>query len=76
VSGTWNSLDFTSRRAFLYSGGTMRDLNGLLDTSGAGWHLHIADGINNSGQIVGKGILNGSWHGFLLTPVKKGKHKP
>jgi probable HAF family extracellular repeat protein len=73
VSGTWNAADFTTRRAVLYSKGTVRDLNELVDASGAGWHLHMADGVNNSGQIVGKGIFNGGWHAFLLTPLKKGK---
>lgn len=73
VSGTWNFADFTTRRAVLYSNGTVRDLNELVDASGAGWHLHMADGVNKSGQIVGKGIFNGGWHAFLLTPVKKGK---
>ena len=73
VSGTWNFADFTTRRAVLYSNGTARDLNDLIDASGAGWHLHMADGINHSGQIAGKGIFNGAWHAFLLTPVKNGK---
>ena len=73
VSGTWNFADFTTRRAVLYSAGPVRDLNELVDASGAGWHLHMADGVNNSGQIVGKGIFNGGWHAFLLSPVKKGK---
>jgi probable HAF family extracellular repeat protein len=73
VSGTWNFADFTTRRAVLYSKDTVQDLNALVDASAAGWHLHMADGINNSGQIVGKGIFNGAWHAFLLTPAKKGK---
>jgi probable HAF family extracellular repeat protein len=73
VSGTWNFADFTTRRAVLYRKGTVRDLNELVDASGNGWHLHMADGVNNSGQIVGKGVLNGAWHAFLLTPVKKGR---
>ncbi len=73
VSGTWNPADFTTRRAVLYRKGTVRDLNELVDASGTGWHLHMADGVNDSGQIVGKGIFNGGWHAFLLTPVKKGR---
>ena len=28
-----------------------------------------ADGINNAGQIVGHGMLNGGHHAFLLEPV-------
>jgi probable HAF family extracellular repeat protein len=46
----------------------MLDLNLLLQ-NGAGWVLSQADGINNQGQIVGTGTLNGQVHAFVLTPV-------
>ena len=39
-------------RAFLYSNGTMEDLNNLTSLP-AGWTLEQATAINNSGQIVG-----------------------
>ena len=55
-------------RAFLYSGGIMTDLNSLIDPS-SGWFLSWADDINDSGQIVGTGFLNGQEHAFLLTPT-------
>jgi probable HAF family extracellular repeat protein len=54
--------------AFLYSDGTMHDLNNLIDDS-LGWVLRKASGINDAGQIVGSGEINGSLHAFLLTPV-------
>jgi len=66
-----NVFDLTTRRAFVYSDGTMRDLNDLLDAGGAGWHLSMADGINQAGQIVGKALFQGNLHAFVLTPVKK-----
>ena len=54
--------------AFLYSGGTMQDLNDLIPSS-SGWMLYFANGINDVGQIVGWGTINGVRHGFLLTPT-------
>jgi hypothetical protein len=37
----------------------------------SGWSLSQAVGINNRGEIIGNGIINGEYHGFLLTPIKK-----
>jgi len=54
--------------AFLYSNGTMIDLNSLLPAN-SGWRLTEATAINNSGQIVGQGFYNGELHAFLLTQV-------
>jgi hypothetical protein len=45
----------------------MKDLNKLIP-SGSGWVLEQAFAINNAGQIVGTGTINGKEHGFLLTP--------
>lgn len=45
----------------------MQDLNTLVP-SGSGWVLNSVSGINNWGQIVGSGTLNGQTRGFLLTP--------
>jgi probable HAF family extracellular repeat protein len=47
----------------------MRDLNHLLDETGAGWVLTSANGINSHGQIVGAGLHNGQPRGYLLTPI-------
>ena len=46
----------------------MKDLTTLIDPS-LGLVPDQAAGINDSGQIVGTGIRNGQWAGFLLTPV-------
>ena len=56
--------------AFLYSGGTMVDLNSLL-VPGSGWTLKRAYAINNAGQIAGWGAdpFGGTQVAFLLTPT-------
>jgi probable HAF family extracellular repeat protein len=54
--------------AYIYSDGTMDNLEDLIDPS-AGWYLSAAAAINNSGQIVGNGFYNNENHLFLLTPV-------
>jgi len=56
--------------AFVYDGGVMSDLNDLLDSSGAGWALKEARGINKAGRIVGTGTLNGVQKAFMLSPVR------
>lgn len=53
--------------AFLYEGGQMLDLNALIP-QGSGWVLNAASDINEHGQIVGRGRLDGQERGFLLTP--------
>jgi probable HAF family extracellular repeat protein len=53
--------------AFLYSNGKMRDLNDLLPAN-SGWTLSDATGINNRGQIVGYGALNGVGSAFIMSP--------
>ena len=55
-----------TQRAFLYSNGTMTDLNTLLPP-GSGWVLYEATGINNAGQICGNGEHNGHPRAFLLS---------
>jgi len=57
--------------AFLYLNGIMIDLNGLIP-GGSGWQLLEAYGINNAGQIVGEGLLNGQPHAFQLDPASVG----
>lgn len=69
VVGTSFSGDF-SPRAFVWQNGVMTDLNTLIP-SGSGWTLMSAN-LNDMGQIVGNGFLNGSLHAFLLTPSAGG----
>ncbi len=53
--------------AFLYASGKVYDLNTLV-TNGTGWTLTNATAVNDAGQIVGAGFINGQEHAFLLTP--------
>lgn len=59
-----DSQNFT---AFLYASGKIYDLNTLV-TNGTGWNLTNATAVNDAGQIVGAGFINGQEHAFLLTP--------
>jgi probable HAF family extracellular repeat protein len=61
--------------AFLYSGGTMVNLNTLLPAN-SGWQLSAAYAINNSGQIAGSGYINGQQHAFLLDTTPPSKMTP
>jgi hypothetical protein len=57
------------QRACVWRGGQIFDLNTLLNSSGLGWRLLIATGVNSSGQIVGQGRdAQGRLRGFILTP--------
>jgi probable HAF family extracellular repeat protein len=51
--------------AFVYANGVMTDLNSLIP-DGSGWELVYASDINNRGQIVGYGLLNGKLRAFEL----------
>ena len=53
-------------RAFFYSNGAATDLNSLIP-SNSGWLLEFANGISNTGQIVGFGRYMGQPRPFLLT---------
>ena len=53
---------------FVYDNGVMYDLNSLVSAN-SGWLLGEARGINDLGQIVGTGTLNGVGHAYLLTPT-------
>lgn len=52
---------------FLYDGSTIHKLTDLL-TSSAGWSGLNATDINDEGQIVGQGTIDGELHAFLMTP--------
>jgi len=54
--------------AFIWQNGVITDLNTLIP-SGSGWFLQRANGMNDAGQIVGKGTIGGQSHAFLLTPI-------
>ena len=58
-----------SCRAFLWQPqeGVLTDLNTLI-APGSPWYLQTACSINDAGEIVGQGLINGSIHAFLATP--------
>ena len=69
IVGTLVDLsDGTQNHGFLDSNGTMVDLNTLLPVD-SGWVLHDAQGIDDLGQIVGYGTIDGQSHAYLLSPV-------
>ena len=66
-------LGDSATHAAIWNGATPTDLNDFLSVSdvNAGWYLSVANGINDSGWIVGQAnnIITGEMHAFLLTPV-------
>ncbi|MCB1785818.1 MAG: DUF3466 family protein [Gammaproteobacteria bacterium] len=58
--------DPTQYHAFLWEDGQMTDLNDRV-AADSGWILTAATAINDAGDVVGTGLLNGQVHGFLLT---------
>ncbi len=67
VGYSWRAGDRRSS-AFLYSNGTMLDLNDLIPAT-SGWRLLRAYDINNAGQIVGTGLYGGRQLAFRLDPI-------
>ncbi len=59
--------DDGENHAFLWVSGDMLDLNDLIPPN-SGWLLLRANDINNQGQIVGRGMIDGQFRAFLLTP--------
>lgn len=58
-----------AQHAFVWQEGKMTDLNALIP-AGSGWVLTEAQSINNNKAIVGRGIIGGQTHAFLLTPAR------
>jgi probable HAF family extracellular repeat protein len=68
VVGKAYSPGLNDERPFVWSPSTgMLDLNNLIPAN-SGWVLQFAFAINDKGQIVGGGTLNGQYEAFLLTP--------
>lgn len=61
--------DGVDTQAVMWQNGVALDLNSLAGAQGLGWFLNSANAINDSGQIVGTGRINGQSHTYLLTPV-------
>jgi probable HAF family extracellular repeat protein len=78
VGHCWNADTYAGRwTAYRYRNGVSTDLNTLIDAR-SGWHLETASSINDAGQIVGSGYLNGSRDriAFLLTPIRVRTPRP
>ena len=59
----------TPRHYVVWSDGGVFEVQSLLDhVTGAGWTNAAATAINNRGQIVAQGALNGVFRAILLTP--------
>jgi probable HAF family extracellular repeat protein len=67
VGHSW-LVDSQTTHAYLYRDGRMTDLNALIDPAG-GWELLEAYGINESGQIAGRGRFDGQTLAYRLDPV-------
>jgi probable HAF family extracellular repeat protein len=61
------SNPFTSH-GVLWVNGVLIDLQTKIPT-GSGWTITVALGINDRGQIVAQGVINGNLRAVLLTPV-------
>lgn len=57
----------TLNHGFIYSDGVMVDLSLLEQIVSAGWTRISPLAMNNSGQIVGEGVLNGVTQGFIIS---------
>lgn len=70
VVGYANIFGDLSNSAFLYDGSSMHNLLDLPGIQEAGWTEIInATAINDLGQIVGVGTLNGNRAAFLMSPI-------
>jgi probable HAF family extracellular repeat protein len=63
------SLGSDNRPPFLYTDGTIYNLQSLLDSSGAGLTLQLAYDINDSGRILAQGRAGSGYAVVLLIPV-------
>ena len=69
VGGSFSDSGDSIYHAFVCPATTLVDLNTRLDSSGVGWVLVEARGINDIGQIIGVGTFAGADHAFLLNPL-------
>jgi len=69
VGSTGNFFGNNDFTALLWENGQAYILDSLPGIVGSGWHLSSANDINDSGQIVGAGYLNGHQRAFLMTPI-------
>ncbi|MFB2834263.1 hypothetical protein [Floridanema evergladense] len=73
VGASGSKSNLTS--AVIWEENSIYNLNNFIDPN-LGWQLTSALKINNKGQIVGNGYLNGKFASFLLTPDSKSVPEP
>lgn len=56
-----------NERAIVWKDKVPVDLNTLIPQN-SGWYLECAQGVNDAGEIVGFGTINGATHAFLARP--------
>lgn len=66
VVGRSGAADLSASRAVIWQDGVAIDLNRMI--ASPGWILSSAAGINDQGQIVGVGLLDGQVRAFRLDP--------
>lgn len=68
IVGEYRNVN-NERRAAYWKEGVGYDLNELIINNDNGWTLTTALDINDLGQVVGYGFLNGETRGYMLTPT-------
>lgn len=63
------------RFSFLYQNGRFLNLSVLPELKGAGWTRVFLRALNDRGQLVGSGIINGQERALLLSPAVPGNPK-
>lgn len=70
VNGMGVAVGGSNGRAVRFdANGVVRDLNAMLDASGAGWTLVYAHAIDETGRIAGEGVRAGEVRAFRLDPI-------
>ena len=73
VTGLSANADFSEFRAFVWNGGVMTDLNGLIPATST-LYLLTACSINARGELIGfSADANGDLHAYLATPMVRGE---
>lgn len=67
INGEGQIVGSANNMAYIWDNGQLAYLQDLISGE-SGWELNQATDINNKGEIIGVGILNGNTHAFLLTP--------
>ena len=75
IAAALNAKDQAVGNGFFYSNGSVQSIVSLLP-SNSGWSNLNATGINDAGQIIGQGLINGQEQAFLMTPIAEEVPEP